>query len=102
MSETWVMTDEDKQEKKEMAEIKKKLKQQANESNQRSVDLRNVPLSTYLQKRAQFKQEIKKVTSVTSPQSSVTSPESVLDMDEAEQNIQQQPQRSRNNSGEYF
>ncbi len=59
MSSTWVMTDEDKREKKQASEVKKKLKQQAHQSNQRSVDLGDVPLSSYLQRRAKFKQELK-------------------------------------------
>merc|ERR1712242_439418 len=60
MSDTWVMTETDKIEKKEAAEVRKRLKLEASQNNDRTLDLANVPLSGYLQKRAQFKQEIRR------------------------------------------
>ena len=60
MSDTWVMTESDKLEKKNAAEVRKRLKLQANTTNERNLDLSSVPLSSYLQKRAHFKQETRR------------------------------------------
>ena len=82
MSDTWVMTESDKIEKKNAAEVRKKLKLQATQAHDRNqVDLASVPLSSYLQKRAQFKQEIRRTKSHPHPE------------------YQQQNSRTRTNSG---
>jgi hypothetical protein len=82
MSDTWVMTESDKVEKKNAAEVRKKLKLQATQAHDRNqVDLASVPLSSYLQKRAQFKQEIRRTKSRPHPE------------------YQQQNSRTRTNSG---
>jgi len=82
MSDAWVMTESDKVEKKNAAEVRKKLKLQATAAHDRNqVDLASVPLSSYLQKRAQFKQEIRRTKSHPHPE------------------YQQQNSRTRTNSG---
>ena len=80
MSDTWVMTETDKIEKKEAAEVRKRLKMEATQNNDRNLDLTNVPLSGYLQKRAQFKQEIRRNNALS--------------------DYQNQQHRTRSNSGE--
>ena len=51
------MTEEEKVEKKVAAETKKKLKDQALATNARHVDLSTLPQSSYLKKRAEFRQK---------------------------------------------
>jgi len=57
MLPSWVMTEEEKVEKKVAAETKKKLKVQASTSNTKHVDLSVLPQSSYLKKRAEFRQK---------------------------------------------
>ena len=57
MLPSWVMTEEEKVEKKVAAETKKKLKDQATATNARNVDLSALPQSSYLKKRAEFRQK---------------------------------------------
>ena len=84
MSDTWVMTETDKIEKKEAAEVRKRLKMEATQNNDRSIDLTTVPLSGYLQKRAHFKQEMRRGKNVLSTSE-----------------YQNQEQRTRSNSGKF-
>ena len=84
MSDTWVMTETDKIEKKEAAEVRKRLKMEATQNNDRSIDLTTVPLSGYLQKRAHFKQEMRR------GKNGLSSSE-----------YQNQEQRTRSNSGKF-
>ena len=84
MSDTWVMTETDKIEKKEAAEVRKRLKMEATQNNDRSIDLTTVPLSGYLQKRAHFKQEMRRGKNGL-----------------ASSEYQNQEQRTRSNSGEF-
>ena len=55
MLPSWVMTEEEKVEKKVAAETKKKLKVQA--STSKHVDMTGLPQSSYLKKRAEFRQK---------------------------------------------
>ena len=97
MSDTWVMTDEDKIEKKKAAEIKKKIKTQAANQGHKNVDLSCVPLSSYLRKRADFKQTLKRRKS----SNSTAAPSTSAFISGDEKSDSGECVRSRNDSGEF-
>ena len=100
MSDTWVMTESDKVEKKNAAEVRKKLKLQATQAHDRNqVDLASVPLSSYLQKRAQFKQEIRRSKSHPHPEYQQQNSRTRTNSGNPE--YQRQNSRTRTNSGKY-